>query len=148
MIFASPSSLAREITRYTEQDCINHGLIRKPPPPRPAPRDFANKIGANAAIGPGLIASSVSVKTTDNHSGVGWILDFGPEIPAEAAAGTLSYSSWDILMSQRNIIVVLFDSGTLTIRFYVHDIVEAVFVGAAQVAQEKFESTGSFDWAK
>ncbi|KAI0042440.1 hypothetical protein FA95DRAFT_1564313 [Auriscalpium vulgare] len=137
-------AFSEDITTYTEEQIEDLG-ITKPEflPPKGDLEDWPNFIPANANIVAGLVASYVTLNTTDGNGGTG--LAFGIGGGLDITGGTLGYGSWDTLKSGRNVIGIVAEADILTITFMVDDAVAGVFVGGG-VGEVTFEGVGYFDW--
>ncbi|KAG2135137.1 hypothetical protein DEU56DRAFT_949539 [Suillus clintonianus] len=98
---------------------------------------------AKVSIITGFVASHVNVTTTDGHSGTGWAFGIGEGL--DLTKGTLGYSSWDVLKSKKNSIVIAADVDALVITFFVNGSLKAAFFGAG-VGEDKSGGYGHSTW--
>ncbi|KAG1741883.1 uncharacterized protein EDB91DRAFT_1336247 [Suillus paluster] len=102
-----------------------------PPPPREVPKvgleHFPNVIPASASIISPLVATRLSLITTDGHNGSGWAFGVGEGL--DVTGGMLGYSSWEVLTSGANSFAVVATVDALVVTFMINGSPQAVFVG-------------------
>ncbi|KAG1741876.1 uncharacterized protein EDB91DRAFT_1129944 [Suillus paluster] len=125
-----PGSEKEAITNVSQEDCERKGSVGDGPPaevPKVGLEDFPNAVSASV----GLFSetdSCLRLTTTDGHNGIGLASGIGEGFVL--AGGTLGYSSWDVLMSDKSsFVIAAANVDGLVVTFMANGSAQAVFVG-------------------
>ena len=114
------------------------------PPTAPAPATFPNSVQGTISGTPTGTDTNLELNTTDGHVGKG-TCGGTTAWPGGGVSGTLQYTTWTELRSQKNTLIVDVKGNNLTINFRIGNKPVALFKGT-WYSSPTFRVSGSIGW--